>query len=128
MKVELSEVAVGNHVGEATDRYVQYEMNREANAVLHKQYDLTNTPLTNAINVAETLRKIDLNDRKKRSDNSEDCLGFVQASAIHHEFRAQLFSKESCKVCQYKNLIVCTLPQVCFDTCLVGKSCTMSFA
>ena len=74
-------------------------MNREAKAVLHKKYDLTNNPLANVINVAETLRKIDLNERKKRGDDSEDCLGFVQASAIHHGFCAQLFSKESCKVC-----------------------------
>ena len=57
MKVESSEFAVGNHVGQATDRYVQYEMNREAKAVLHEQFDLTNNPLANAINVAESLRK-----------------------------------------------------------------------
>ena len=54
--------------------------------------------LTNVMNVSQKLKEMDICERKKRRDESADCLGLVQYLSFHDGFEALLYTKESGKV------------------------------
>ena len=114
MKLSPKQLAVGNHGSMATDREVQYNLNREAKGQLRKRLGLTNNMLANVINVCERIRVFDETDRKERNDNSKDYLGLVQDSGFHDGFKAELWTKECLKV-RY----------ICLFVHILGRSLTL---
>ena len=65
MDMEPSKLALGNHDGLATDKWVQYELSRKSKDQMRKELNLTSDMLTNVMNVSQKLKEMDICERKR---------------------------------------------------------------
>ena len=98
MSVEADDMVIGNHGGRATDRHIQYEINREAKEEQRTELGLSDDTLSNTVNMCQKIKVLDEIERKGCGDDSTDHLGLVQDSSYHNGFYALLFTKHGLQV------------------------------